>query len=59
MGTTKTETAKKKPTTSTSDMPTILLCYAMAHKAEALAIKEELKELLSTMGLTLSEERLK
>src|SRR2546425_4494 len=28
-------------------------------KAEALAIKEELKELLSTMGLTLSEEKTK
>ena len=28
-------------------------------KAEAHAIKEELKELLSTMGLTLSEEKTK
>ncbi len=33
----------------------VVLCNGT--KAEALAIKEELKELLSTMGLTLSEEK--
>jgi len=35
----------------------IVLCNGT--KAEALAMKEELKELLSTMGLTLSEEKTK
>ena len=35
----------------------VVLCNGT--KAEALAIKEELKELLSTMGLTLSEEKTK
>ena len=58
MGTTKTETAKEKPTTSTSDMPTILLCYAMA-QGRSPSHKRGAKELLSTMGLTLSEEKTK
>jgi RNA-directed DNA polymerase len=35
----------------------VVLCNGT--KAEALAMKEELKELLSTMGLTLSEEKTK
>src|SRR3989454_11091655 len=35
----------------------VVLCNGT--KAEALAIKEELEELLSTMGLTLSEEKTK
>ena len=35
----------------------VVLCNGT--KAEALAIKEKLKELLSTMGLTLSEEKTK
>src|SRR5438128_12558437 len=35
----------------------VVLCHGT--QAEALAIKEELEELLSTMGLTLSEEKTK
>src|SRR5881398_2673720 len=35
----------------------VVLCNGT--KAEALAMKEELKELLSTMGLTLSEDKTK
>ena len=33
--------------------------FCNGSKAEALAMKEELKELLNTMGLTLSEEKTK